>query len=133
MNAPGGSSECLGALWGSFQLSWGALWPHVASLGTPFGFIFALLGRLGASFWPKLGQVVPRWPKMVKKNSIFAITFRKLDQVGARKSRKIDVKSDVFFKCVSDIDFYQFLIDFGLRKSTFFWSVFQLKAKTWIL
>ena len=113
---------------------------HFSSLGAPYGLMLPLLGHLLASFlrsWGVLGRLFgPSWAKLSQdgeKNSIFAIAFRKLDQVGARKSRKIDVKSDVFFKCVSDIDFYQFLIDFGLRKSTFFWSVFQLKAKTWIL
>ena len=50
MRAPGGSCEHLGTLGGSFWLFWDAFWPYFDSLGTLFGLILALLGRLGTSW-----------------------------------------------------------------------------------
>ena len=59
MKAPGGSCERVGALWGSFRLSWDAFWPHFGCLGTLLELILGLSGRLGAAFWPKLaGEIL---------------------------------------------------------------------------
>ena len=85
MRAPGRSCEHLGILGGSFWLSWGAFWLHLASLGTLFGPILALLGRLGTSWDAFFAQVGPSWPKITKKNSIFEFDLRKLAQVGSQK------------------------------------------------
>ena len=109
----------LGRLLALFWLSWDTFGPH--------------FGSLGASWDALLAQVGPRWPKMAKKTSIFLIIFRKLAQVGRPKSRKIDVKNDVFFRCFFNIDFHRFLMDFGLPKSMFLGSIFELKTKTSIL
>ena len=133
MRAPGGLCEHLGILGGSLWLSWGAFWPHFGSLGTLVGPILALLGRLGTSWDAFFAQVGPSWPKIPKKTSSFGFNFRRLAQVGSQKSRKIDVKNAAFFKRVFDIDFYRFFIDLGLQISTFFGSIFELKAKTSIL
>ena len=105
--------------WDSFWLSWGALGTHFGSLGAPWDAI--------------LPQVGPSWPNIAKKTVIFEFDARKLAQVGRPKSRKIDVKNDVFFECVFNIVFYGFLMDLGLRKLRFFGSIFELKAKTPIL
>ena len=123
---------------------WGHLEAHLGLLESPFGFVLPLLvrflalfwlswvvlGRLRATFSPKLAQVGPSWPKIPKKTSIFGFNFRKLAQVGTQKSKKIYVKNDVFFGCVFDIDFFRFLMDFGLRKPLSFSSNFELKTKT---
>ena len=82
----------LGRLLASLWLSWGAFGPHFASLETPWDAILAQLG--------------PCWPNMAKKTRFFEFELRKLAQVGKPKSRKIDVKNDVFLRCVFDIDFY---------------------------
>ena len=133
MKAPGGSCEHLGAFGGSFWLSWLAFWSHFAFLGTLFGFILALLGRHGTSWDAFFAQVGPSSPKITKKTLIFQFDLRKLAQVGTQKLRKIDAASDIFLKCIFDIDFHRFLIDFGLENSTFGGSILQVKAKTTIL
>ena len=124
MRAPGGLCEHLGILGGSLWLSWGAFWPHFGSLGTLVGPILALLGRLGTSWDAFFAQVGPSWPKIPKKTSIFGFAFRKLAQVGSQKSRKIDAANDIFLRCIFNIDFHGFLIDFGLENWTFLGSIF---------
>ena len=124
MRAPGRSCEHLGILGGSFWLSWGAFWPHFGSLGTLVGPILALLGRLGTSWDAFFAQVGPSWPKIPKKTSIFGFDFRKLAQVGSQKSRKIHAANDIFLRCIFNIDFHGFLIDFGLENWTFWGSIF---------
>ena len=124
MGAPGGSCEHLGVLGGSFWLSWGAFWPHFGSLGTLVGPILALLGRLGTSWDAFFAQVGPSSPKITKKTLIFQFNLRKLAQVGTQKLRKIDAASDIFLRCIFDIDFHRFLIDFGLENSMFLGSIF---------
>ena len=119
--------------WSSFWLSWGTLGTHFGSLGTLFGLILPLLGRLGTSWDAFFAQVGARWPKRTKKTSIFEIAFRSWHQVKKPKSRKIDFKNDVFSRYIFDIEFYQFFIDLGLRKSTFLRWILELKAKTSIL
>ena len=109
----------LGRLLASFWLSWDACWTHFGSLGTSWDAFFA--------------QVGPSWPKIPKKTWIFEFNLRKLAQVGTQKWRKIDAENDVFLRCIFDIDFYRFLVDFGLGKSTFWGSIFELKAKLTIL
>merc|ERR1712078_669175 len=98
------SVKVLWRLLNSFCLSWDTFGLHFRPLESSWDAILAQLG--------------PSWPKMPKKTSIFGFDFRSWHQVGSPKSRKIDVKNDVFFRCISDIDFYGFFIDFGLRKST---------------
>ena len=124
MRAPGGSCEHLGTLRGSFKLFWGAFWLHFNSLGTLFNLILALLGRLGTSWDAFLAQVGPSWPKITKKNLIFGFNLRKLAQVGTQKLRKIDAASDIFLRCIFNINFHRFLIDFGLENSIFLGSIF---------
>ena len=124
MRAPGGLCEHLGILGGSLWLSWGAFWPHFGSLGTLVGPILALLGRLGTSWDAFFAQVGPSSPKITKKTLIFQFALRKLAQVGTQKLRKIDAASDIFLRCIFDIDFHRFLIDFGLENSTFLGSIF---------
>ena len=108
---------------------------HLGSLGAPFGSILAFLEDFLASCWRRLGslgaswgafwaQVGPSRPKIPKKTSIFEFELRKLAQVGTPKSRKIDVKSDVFLRCV-----FRFWIGFGLQISRFFGSIFELNTK----
>ena len=113
----------------------GYLGGHCGSLGAPFGLILALLGRLLDPFWlswdvlghlgtpfsPKLAQVGPRYRK---KTSIFGFALRKLAQVGSQKSRKIHAANDIFSRCIFNIDFHGFLIDFGLENWTFLGSIF---------
>ena len=125
MRAPGGLCEHLGILGGSLWLSWGAFWPHFGSLGTLVGPILALLGRLGTSWDAFFAQVGPSWPQIAKKNLIFGVNnFRKLAQVGSQKSRKIHAANDIFLRCIFNIDFHRFLIDFGLENLTFLGSIF---------
>ena len=92
MRAPGGSCKHLGILGGSF-----------GSLGAPFGFILAFLGRLLDPFWlswdvlgrlgtpflPKLAQVGPSWPKIAKKNRFFEFDLRIWDQVGTQVGTQV--------------------------------------------
>ena len=88
------------------------------------GLMLGLLGPLGASFWPKLALVGPGWPKITQKSGFFEFKYRKLAQVGSQKWRKIDAASDMILRCIFDIDFQRFLIDFGLENSTFLGSIF---------
>ena len=100
----------LGRLLASFWLSWDACWAHFGSLGTSWDAFFA--------------QVGPSSPEITKKTLIFQFDFRKLAQVGTQKLRNIDAASDIFLRCIFDIDFHRFLIDFGLENSTFWGSIF---------
>ena len=106
MRAPGGSCKHLGILGGSFWLSWGAFWPHFDSLGTLFGLVLALLGRLGTSWDAFFAEVGESWSKITKKTRFFEFNLRKLDQVGTQKLRKIDAENNVFLRCVFDINFH---------------------------
>ena len=110
---------------GSFWLSWAAFSSNFGCLGKLFGLMLALLGYLGAPFWLKLAQVGRSWSKIPKKTSIFGFKYGKLDPSWDRKTRKIEVKTEVFFGCVFDVDVNQFFIDFGLRNSRFWGSIFQ--------
>ena len=124
MRAPGRLCEHLGILGGSLWLSWGAFWPHFGSLGTLVGPILALLGRLGTSWDAFFAQVGPSSPKITKKTLIFQFDLRKLAQVGTQKLRKNRCPSDIFLRCIFDIDVHRFLIDFGLENSTSLGSIF---------
>ena len=101
----------LGSVLASFWFSWETFWPH--------------FGSLGLSWAAFLAQDGTRWPKMAKKTSIFGFALRTWKTFWDRKSKKIHVKNNVFFRCVFDVDFYRFLIDFGLRNSRFSGSIFQ--------
>ena len=106
-----GDVKVLWCFFGSFCLSWDTFGPHFGRLRALVGLV---LGRLGLSWglWESLFGL--SWPKLAQdseKTRFFEFNVRKLAQVGSQKSRKIDVKNDVFFRCVFDIDFYRFLID----------------------
>ena len=109
----------LGRLLASFWRSWSAFGPH--------------FGSLGPSWHALLAQVGPSWPKIAKKRRFFEFKLRLGDPSWEPKSRKNDVKNDVFFRCVFVIVFYRFFIDFGFQISTFFGSILDVKAKTPIL
>ena len=86
---------------------------HVGSLGVPFGLVFAPLGSFSASFWLSWGVLErlfsPSWPKSdqdTEKNLDFWFYLAEVGSTWESKLRKIDVQSSVFFRCVSDIDFY---------------------------
>ena len=92
MRAPGGSCGHLGALGGSFWLSCGAFWPHFDSLGTLFGLILALLGRLATSWDAFFAQVGPSWPKLAqdseKKKRFLNLTCGSWLKLGAKNGGK---------------------------------------------
>ena len=115
----------------------GAFLRHFGCLGAPFGVILAVLERFWASFWVSWALLArpfgPSWANLVKKGRFFDFNLRLGDPSWEPKSRKNDVKNDVFFRCVFVIVFYRFFIDFGFQISTFFGSILDVKAKTPIL
>ena len=97
--------------------------PHLGCLGILLDLILGLLGPLGAPFWPKVAQDS-------ENSRFFEFSFQIWDPSWVPKSRKIDVKNDVFFRCVFDIEFCQFFNDFGPQFWTCLGSIFGLKTKT---
>ena len=97
------------------------------ALGTTFGFILALLGRLGAPFDPS-------WPKLEKQ---FRFTVRCLIcgrrlKLEVEKPRKTDVKKRVASTCVSPT----IVLIVGLiweSKFQCFFTIFDLKKNMVIL
>ena len=124
-----GDVKVLSCFFGSFSLSGDTFGPHFGRLGVLVGLILGLLG-LSWSLWESLFGL--SWPKLAQdseKTRFFEFDFRKLAQVGSQKSRKIDVKNDVFFTCVFNIDLYRFFIDLGLQISMFFERFLNIKRK----
>ena len=128
------SWDAFGSHFGSLGTPWGGFLAHFVSLGTPVGSFWSSwdalgphFGSLGAS-WGHLGRSFGlSWAKLAQdseKSRLFEFELRKLAQVGAQKWRKIDAASDIFLRCIFDIDVHRFLIDFGLGNSTFLGSIF---------
>ena len=118
----------------------GAFLRHFGCLGAPFGVILAVLESFWASFWVSWALLArpfgPSWPKLAQdseKSWFFWFEYLIWDPSWNQKLTNIDVKNDVFFRCVFVIVFYRFFIDFGFQISTFFGSILDVKAKTPIL
>ena len=115
----------LGRSWGTLGRSWGALGRSWDTLGGDLGALGALLGALGALLgcsWGALGAMLGLSCKKISKNH--EKTTKLWPNLGGKmkpKSLKIDVKSQHVFKHVFFTIFFQFFVDFGGRKSMFFW------------
>ena len=94
--------------------SWEAFWRHVGSLGVPFGFILALLGRLGVTFWPKLAQVSLSWQKKLDFCNLPSAWGAQVGPPNRPKSKSKNVLfSDAFLTSIC-IDFLSILhLKFG--------------------
>ena len=134
------SCGCLGALWGVNLAPVERFWPHLRSLGAPFGLIWALLGRLLVSFWLSWGVLerllCPSSPKITKNTRFLNLTCGSGTQVGIQKSKNSTSKtmffSDAFLTSIF-IDILAILYRFWTSNLDVFGLFFGLKAKTSIL
>ena len=99
-----GNVKVLWRIFASFWMSWDAVWLHFGCLGTLLGLILGLSGPLEAPSWAKMAQDS-------EKCRFFVFNARIWDPSWDPKSRKIDIKNHVFFRCVFDIDCYGIFID----------------------
>ena len=97
----------LARLLASLWLFWGACRPHFGALVASFALVLAVLGRLGAPFGPKLAQDN-------EKSRFFEFKVLIWDSSWEPKIQKNDVRNDVFFTCIFNIDLYRCFINFSL-------------------